>query len=587
MYCLKCGTQLADTAKFCHVCGTPTQQATASSPAQPPAESVSSFSDETTNRNRRTLKGCGIGLLAVVFIFGLALIIAYFALGLNRSANVAELVPEDATAAVTIRPGLLQLNQLRDTDRMMGGAAALAPLVIVPGIVDFVGGIQSDYGLILENADIDPAEDIIPWIGREVGVAVVDEFGSEVVVAAAVRNEERATAFLAELQEHLEDEGVMLDESDHRGMNVIEVVGPPNLDPIALAVADGRLLLASSRDTLEDALDRAGSDRDTLAENDAFRDAMGAQPGNRIGSIYIAPDAFGAFEEGGDAVDALRWIGGAFAITSDGLRFNYKFGFDRDALDNRQREWLERGGIDNDLARRVPADTILYFSAEDLVGAMEFAADTMPEFEESLSEIRDDPDLGGLYDLLELMTGEFALAITSADEGLLRELVGEPYGLLIASQTDDGEDTRAELDDAFADLARDIGVEYDTDEFGGTEVGYLEESFAGRFLGYGVDGDDMVLGTSVGLVEAALEGEDPLANDERFRRTMNALPGGGLGYFYFDLDEVRDLFAGLAGVAMSSVEDYSENIEALGLVFEPLGRDGVQNAEMFFLFESP
>ena len=585
MYCLKCGTQLSDTAKFCHVCGTVVQKAT---PPPPDFYNPPPMDEPAARGIPRGLLGCGVALLGVLLVGGLAIIIAYFALGLNRTADVAELVPDDAVAAVSIRPGLLQLNELRDTDRLMGSTAAFAPLLIVPGVGDFVLDLQSDYGPILQNANIDPAEDILPWVGREVGVAVVDDFGSEVVVAAAVRNEDRAAAFLADLQEQLEDGGVEVDESDHGGVSVIEVVSPTYLEPIALAVADGRLLLASNRDVLEDALDRAGSDRDTLAGNDAFRDAMGAQGGNRLGSIYISPDAIRSRVDGGDALDALRWIGGSFGMIGDGLRFNYQVGYDRDALDDRQRDWLERGGIDNDLAQRVPADTIFYFSAENWVGAMEFAADTAPEFEEALSDIRNDQVTGGLYNLMELMTGEFAVAITSAsDDILLQEMVGLPYGLLIVSQTDDGDDTRAELDDLFGDIARDLGVDYDTDEFAGSEVGFLEEDFAGRILAYGVDGDDMVLGTSEGLLEAALEGDDPLAGNERFRTTMNALPDGGLAYFYFDLDEVRDGLAGVIGLGMSTFEDYSENIEAFGLAVEPLDRSGVQNAEMFFLFESP
>ena len=582
MYCLKCGAQLADTAKFCHVCGAVVQKATPPPPDYYPPEA----NETAARRVPRRLLGCGVALLGVLLVGGLALIIAYYALGLHRSADVAELAPEDAAATVTIRPSLLQLSHLRDTDRVVGGAAAFAPLLIVPGMSGFVMDLQADYGPLLENAPINPAEDIMPWIGREVGLTAVDEFGSEVVVAAAVRNEERVAAFLADLQEYLEDEGVEFDESDHHGARIIEVVGPTNLAPVALAVTDGRLLLASSRDTLEDALDRAGKGRNTLAGNDAFIDAMAAQPGNQLGTLYISPDVL-ASELEGYTPDALRWIGGSFAMTGDGLRFNYKFGYDLDALDDRQREWLERGGIANDLARRVPADTILYFSAADMIGALDYAADTIPDFEEGLDEIRNDNELAGLYRLLEMMTGEFALAITSADEGLLQEMIGEPYGLLIASQMEDGDDARAELDDAFDDIARDIGVEYDVDEFDGVEVGYLEDGFVGRFLGYGVDGDDMVVGTSEGLLEAALEADDPLAGDERFRATMNALPGDSLGYFYLDLSEVRELFAGLVGVALSTVEDYSKSIEAFGLALEPLDRGGMQNAELFFLFESP
>lgn len=577
MYCLKCGTQLADTAKFCHVCGTPVKRIEApAAPPPPPPQRVASPS----RAGSRRLLGCGAALLGGLLVVGLILAAAYFLLGLHRTSGITEIAPDDAAAVVVIRPDLRQLNQLRDVDRLAGSAAAFAPLALAPGVSDFVFEIAGDYGLYFQGVDVNPTEDVLPWIGREVGLAAMDRAGAAVVAAAAVRNEARATAFLADLRGQLEAQGIEFAETNHGGVAVTEVVGPDHLLPLAFAVNDGRLLLASDRATLEDTLDRAEDGGETLANNDAFRDALAAQPGNRLGYVYIDPAALGG---GATELAALRWIGGAYALTGDGTRFSYKLGFDRDRMDGDMFEWLASEGVDNRLAGRVPADTIIYVAGGSLALALENVAAQTSDFEEALEEIQNDVSLSGLYELLELMTGEFALAVSRQDEGLLAAF-DAPYGVLVVSEVEDGDEALEGLDNIFDNLSRDLGVEYRTDEVDNVPVGFLADGFSGRLLGYGVDGREVFLGTPDSLVESALEADDVLGDDARFRATFDGLPGGGLFYVYFDAAEIRTLLD-LLGVSMGASETYVERIEAIGLAVEPIANNGEMNAELFFLTE--
>lgn len=583
MYCLNCGTPLADTAKFCHVCGAAVRRA--ETPTTPPtAPGTVAPSAAASPRVSRGLLGCGAAVLGVLVVVGLALAAAYFALGLHRTSGITDLAPLDAAAVVTIRPSLLQLPHLRDTDRLTASAAAFAPLVIVPGLPEFAFELAADYGAYFEQLDIDPAADIVPWIGRDLGIAVVDADADEIVASLAVRSEAGAAAFLAQLQEQLEDEGLNFDEAQHSGVTISEVVEPVYLMPVAMAVTDNRLLLASSREALEDALDRAGNDRDVLATNGTFREAVTTQPDNRLGYVYINPESLGA----GAELDALRWIAGAYALTSSGVRFGYRLGFDRDQIDSQLQEQLQQGGADNRLAHRLPEDTLVYLAGQSLIETLESAAAESAEAEDFLEEFRDNRSLRSFYDLLQLLTGEYAAALVRDDEGLLAESLGEPYGMVIAAQVADGNDALAELDDIFDDLARDTDSRHETDEVGRATVGYLDNAFAGgRFLGYGVDGREMILGTSEALVEGALEAENTLADSPRFRSTIDALPSGGLLYVYLDSSYLIDWLSGLIGLDERSTDDYADRIEAIGLAIEPLSRAGEMNAELFFLTEAP
>lgn len=578
MYCLNCGAQLSDTAKFCHVCGTVVQRAT-----PPPAAAASPLptSTPTPRAVPRRLLGCGVALLGATLLMGLVLISAYFILGLHKDSGITELAPDDAVAVVVIRPSLLQLNQLRDTDRIMGSAAALAPLLAVPDMPDFLFSVYGDYGGALEGMNINSTEDVLPWIGREVALAAGPD--GSVLAAAAVRNEAKAGAFLVEVREQLEDEGIEFDESDHGGVTITEVVGPEFYTPLAFAITDGRLLLASGREMLEDALDRADSGRKTLADNGAFRDALAAQPANRIGTIYIDPAALGGEVQ---SFDALRWIGGSSMLTGNGTRFSYRFGFDSSRLDREQREWMERDGIKNDLARRIPEDTLFYFAGSNLGGTLEYAS-RIPDLGDALDELRSEDALSDLFRLMEGMTGEFAVALTADEGGLLYEMTGDPFGMIFTAQVENGDDALAELSDTFDDIARQTFSDHETDEIGRATVGYLDISMeGGRILGYGVEGDDVVVGTSENLIEAAMQPKDRLADAPLFKDTLGALPGGGLLYFYFDAD-VIDRLSNELGINAEAFDEYTRRIEAIGLAVEPLNRAGEMNAELFFLTERP
>lgn len=576
MYCLNCGTQMSDTAKFCHACGAVVQRAEVFPPDTPYAP----YEEGRRRGPSRRLMGCLAVVMGVVVLLGLVLIAAYFILGLHRGTDITELAPEDAAAVVVIRPSLLQLNQMRDTDRLAGAAAAFAPLAFAPGVTDFAIRAYSDYAVDLESMDVDFNEDILPWMGREIALAADPD--GDVVMAVAVRNEGRAAEFLTELIDHLEDEGNEFDESEHNGVVIHKIVAKDFSTPLAFAIHDNRLLLASDSEALEDALDRAESGRGTLAGNEDYRNAMAAQPGNRIGALYISTAGLGdEIKE----LEALRWVSGASTLADNGTRFSYKFGFDRDRLDRRQREWLERTGSDNEMARRIPDDVLFYVASTDIGGTLDYAADVSPEFGEVMAELRREEGLGPIVRMAEEMTGEYAVAVTNQRSGMLELMTGEPYGILFAAQSGDGDDALDDLDGVFDDIKNEFFVDYDTDDIGSATIGYLSEDGI-RVIGYGVDGDDVVLGTSVEQIEAAMEGDDVLSDDSAFRATMDALPDGGLGYLYFDADFIDFLVDDLVYTG-ESADEYSRRIEAIGLAIRPLGRNGQIDAELFFLTESP
>lgn len=583
MFCHKCGTELADTVKFCHICGTPTQQA--------PYASFEALQDlEQTQQSRgipRRLLIFGGVLGGALLLIGLALMIAYFALGLQHKSDIAAYVPDDTTAVVVISPSLLQLPQVRDTNRLVIPMAPLAMLFFTPGMSSFAFHIANDYGYMMRDIDIDVNEDILPWIGREVGLALIDADEGDIVIAAAVRNKDRAQAFLAELQGYLESQGVEFSDSVYGGAKLTEVT-TMGMMPLAFTITDSRLLVASDRRTLEDALAQKQSGRNSLAKNDAFRHATRAHSSNRLGYFYIDQGAFNdsvllSFFGDLGISSPVRWNSGAFSLANNGVHFYQQTGYQTSKLTRAQRRWMEQESVDNSLAKQVPEGVTLYLSAGGSPANMlEFVADILPEFQDFLDEV--DEELG-LFQLMKAMTGDFALATWVDDRGLSSELF-EGAGILLVSQTEDNQKVKRTLENTFASTADELRLEFKTDRIAGYPAGSLFDDWSEQYiLGYALTDNTVVVGTSENLVEEAITPRYPLADDSRFKATFRALPKGGNFYVYADIKALFD-FLGAEFEDMPGVK-YIEQIEAMGAVSKPLSRSGEVESELFFLTKPP
>ena len=518
--------------------------------------------------------------------------------------ETAALVPEDAAAYVAVELDLEsgQWAQAQELLTRAGFPDALTELRegilpelgvgndgSVPADDPFFGG---ELGVVVSDdaiADLLSASLMPMAVGTTTDVlaaATPTTTGSGGVVAILEPGDPDAAFTVA--QERLsegDDAPVELEETTYAGVSILSTPEDEISDPSALARVDDFILLAATAADLEPIIDTAQGDgpaladfapladvraeltdenllfafvnggivsdaypaalreqieafAPALADSDAQRAFMGVtlsadDPGFRIDSIQMAP-------EGGTLDDLLPDTG--FEITSDERvpddSFVYLAGADI--------------GVNGGLAGVAP---VLAMAINEGIGlATPGATPTDPadleptDFEADLAQAEETLGFNLQDDLLGQLVGEFAFAVSLPGLGG-GNAVDLP--LIVASGTDD----EATVADSLQKLARVIearggGLDVSTRSIGEDRVFVLRDPDAAAVpeFEFGVVDGEAVLGTRSGIDEYVDGSASPLADDERYRRTLETLEGDApFQIVYVDLSQVAPFLADFAG----------------------------------------
>ncbi len=576
MFCQHCGSQIRDTARFCPSCGQPVKAAAPppiAPPYTPPAVSPAAVSSRRAFRPGRRVMGCGLALLSVLLLVVVALAAAYFIFGLHRRDQMTHILPAGGTTYyATISPSLRQLPVLLRLTTETGDRAVFAPLAPI------VEALPSSN----VNFDFDLREDVLSWVGREVSVALVEVeqpegwMFDEVVVAVVSRNDERALAFAAKLLDGMGG-AVITTPVAYDGV-IFKEVSIDDGATWAYGILDDQLVLATDPGAMQRIIDTANGNVDSFADNDAFRDAVDALPGNRLGYAYIP---FDDVDSGMPVVEALRGAALAYGLTGGGVRFDYALTMDRGVLTAEQIEALAADPIDNKMATYAPDDAILYVSGRGL-------GDTILSLGHEGGEFLDDIDsefgIDFYDDYLAHFPGEFALvAIDDADS-----ILDEGFGVLLLGEVDDHDAAASDFANSLQDIAVSEDLDYDELEQNETTIFLAGESGSGLAVGAGVGAEHGFIGLSrASLQDAARVGDDNLAASDAFRETMAALTDGVL-YVYIDGRRGRQFAEDVLGEdldADTSVGEIVRDIRGVGISVQPIDRDGVIKGMLFTAVE--
>lgn len=583
MLCQNCQAELLDTQKFCHVCGAPVLSVS-------PSEQITNPS----RRSRKNALGCGIVALTIfLLIIGLG-VVAFFGFGLNNTRQLARVLPASETLAImTVSPSLLQVPHLRSYNEIADSAGVFAPLILMPGVLPQAQAIREWY---LEDISVDPVEDILPWIGREVSVAVVGGGPSPPLVLSAItRNRTRSDIFLEDFREQLEAQGNLFDTYDYWGTEITVMVDE-SLIPLAYATVADQVVITTEPEALETVIDSShGPKGETLAEDVNFRQALRALPSNRLG--YMIIDAVSIFDDAGlmentRILESIEQIGMAFSLTEDGVRYDYNVHFDEAHLSRTQADVLRAEPTENAMALRVPDEALLYVTGRSFWETLE-AADN-----EAVWEIADtlEQNIGLNFerDVARNFSGDYALVVLEASDGLLNSLIGisgrSGLGFLLLADVEDQDRAEQRMENAIQEWAGIGSLSLSDGRVNGNTLWLLEDPFLEEpILGYGISDGYLFMGTSEDALEAAARAEsNSLADDTRFQATMQALPEKGSQFIYVDVSQTFRLLEDILDlrdddVYRAQIEPNIGGIKALGLVSEPLDKEAVIHSVLFIL----
>ena len=246
---------------------------------------------------------------ALILVLGAAVVVGiYFIIQLRTLSQppeeTARFLPEETSlyVSVNLRPGVDQLMKAREV------------LALFRENPRFEEKLDELYGEIETETGIDVEEDLFPWLGPEIALAIptFEGIAGEMELVAFIGTTDTAAAesFLRKL---LAVAGTDYEETNARG-HLTFVVDPSSDYSPHIAVTDDYIVVATGAGTLESTLDRMDSgknrDRPSLFNNPGFQEAREAAESPRFGIIYVAPAGIARFGE--DIVEGLAGGLGGF-----------------------------------------------------------------------------------------------------------------------------------------------------------------------------------------------------------------------------------------------------------------------------------
>lgn len=559
-------------------------------------------------------------IVALVVVIGVTVGAAiYFGLAVPSTTEPeasAEYYPPNVLAYswMTLNPGNGQRNHMLDMFRRLNEMDEFDDAVD-----DAMDDFESETGINFED-------DVATWLGFDMSAALIDvdlddetvEFGATI----AVRDGPAADDFLNKWLDYIEESSDVDFDRDSEGNFAI---WEDESAYQTFALSDDLLVFATTRNTLDDMLERVAGDSDgALAANENFQQARAALPDRRFASMYldveevtdVVMDSLGDFT-GFSVTDPLevcpelstetpKWIAGSAGWADRGVVFDI-------VSPSMGGVWQLDAPELVDAAKLLPDDTLGFFSMSfdpvldhyrenlrdcTLSELMEGLSGGMDELgEEIIWELGLDPDstladvldtgLGMIEDqigidlegdLLDHLSGQFVVSVGDFDfQAVADSPEDNPVDavVMLSYQDDREEALRDSLDGLVDELEWSLGVNLDRVDVGADQdARVFPIEGTGYAPGYALHDGYLMFGTTEDAMEAVVarqQGEgDNLSSQAEYGRAIGLLPESGRARAYVSLSRIVD---GIDWRESGMTSDEYELLSALGAVAMSAGSD--------------
>ena len=429
------------------------------------------------------------------------------------------------------------------------------------------------------DGEIDYSTDIQPWFGGQVGFAVgelpdaADPASARGSLLVSVTDGARALAWVKEAAD------TALESTTYSGVEML--VHEDGFVESAIAVADGRVMVAGDRSSVEQALDTRGDS--ALASDPEFRAAFGAAPGTGVGFAFVdlrryLDSTFSSFGSMGPEMpcgwdrgdlDPYLPAWGAFGVRveSDGLRLEASTAKVEGFVAGPNRA----GGI----AEFAPASTLVLADGHEvgktLIQVLDVYRDC-PEVAEALTEAENVlSTFGGVNGTIDWI-GDAGFVLASGPDG------GVEGGLLVAPT--DAAKARERLTSVYNLLVlggSQVGIFTSEEDYNGAQIrtitGNLEDLAAlggatdsgasGKIeFAYTATDEIVVFGGSASFVKAALDAGrgESLADSERYQKAVGQVGGENVGIVFVDITKGRETMEQAARDEGTDLDQYETEV---------------------------
>ena len=512
-----------------------------------------------------------------------------FGLLFSKSDAVAQAMPEDTGMYVGINllnatPEKLDrvISPFQDAVEQMSGE----DIGTTQDLMDELDKtLDDELNLSLED-------DIMPWIGRYVGIGFtdleMDEYGNlqepKFVVAIEVRNKKAADEFLPKLEESIADNtGADFNIDEYNGVEVYELDTDYDYERVAFARSGNLLLLAQDRDAIEEAID---TQKDvSLGDDQVYKDLTKDMPKDRALTFYMTGKqlqdltksansmSLGMMGVGSgilDIYDSVQGLMFSAAITDDGLQFDSVVAYDLDAISDAQLEMLKGSKNKGKTTGMFPESTMVYLQG----GQLDLIWDYYREFiidmagsdayDEMMSGLEDEIGFDVEKDLIPYLNGEMALGVFESRDGMLASQMEVDLGLGLLIEVSD-EAAVMDVVDEFVNALEDQGSEMDDISTKDITMYEAIDDYSGDpILALGLGNDFLGIATSGSDLENLYQGDTSLSKNDEFNQVWKAFSGGITPSFYINVQGLVEIIRdGLSGYSLDSFEEVAPILEPI------------------------
>jgi hypothetical protein len=564
-----------------------------------------------TAANRNLPLIIAIVVAAIIGILGITIgaVVLFGQFTNERSNSIPDLLPADTQIYAAMTPNLSDVPNIERLRRAF------------PEIADYQQQPQTTDQLA-ELLGVTFADDIAPWIGAEMAVAIrdlpferdprsltdIDDFAdAAIMLVLASRDADQARAFLEKQRLYRESRGEQFRETTVDGVTIYaQENGEPS--PIrAFAYARDYVVFASDAGQINAFLTIEPGSAETLVANPRYQNVLAALPADRLGYVYIDGEPVGRalqsnaetslqeLEPAGAAqleqqianAAALDGIGLSFSVLADGIAFDAIASIDLPTLDPQTRDQLAElsAGVAADRLDRISADTVAALSFRIPAGLRDRvnqAIAAIPDAEDQLAAFERDTDFNLDRDLLSWLQGEATLVLLPGAPFLDETLPATGY---IALTPND----RAAAEAGMQRIATTL------DLLSNGEIGLREASLANNAWqvvgppgevagGFGFVGDDLVIGLGRSALEAAAAPAQTLsAAGDTYQPARQALPTPNGGMLFINMPAILTL-AGDQDALDPETAARLQPLRAAAAAGSPgIDPDGIARGRLFFV----
>jgi hypothetical protein len=388
--------------------------------------------------------------------------------------------------------------------------------------------------------------DLAPWLGREVGLALLDTSGQTAgtLIVAAVADRGKADAYLRRAGQS--------STAAYRGVTI------RRFGTVASTITRGFLLIGQES-VLRGVIDASHGQGKTLAADPTYRRAMRGLPAGRAADAFVTPGGVrrllepqgGALGVAGVLLDQPALAGAGVALTAQGGRARVTVHSVRDPRLARGRP-TTFGAFAPSLAGAVPKHAMAYVGVSGLdkaarrilsISAATGAAGA--RIQQLLrTRARDFSQRTGVNierDVLPLFHGEVALWLGSS--------VPSPY-LTVIARTNDEARTRAALGKLQAPLVQlflpQTAQPGQAPTFAERDIGGGVQAFSldlapGVQINYAVFGGKLVISTNLEGVRAVRRAQGSLTENGSYQATLGSRPKRVTSLVFLDFSQLLGL----------------------------------------------